>query len=80
VTFSDLLILAYIYLGAFAAILHWQSIFLNISKSSQKLTLKLYNVVSELSAISVLFVLFLDQLPGSEYIPAAPKAFGLMIH
>ena len=58
--------------------LDWQSIFLNISKSSQ--TLKLYNVVSDLSAFSVLFVLFLDQLPGSEYIPAAPKAFGLMIH
>ena len=51
--------------------LDWQSIFLNISKSSQ--TLKLYNIVSDLSAFSVLFVLFLDQLPGSEYIPAAPK-------
>ena len=46
--------------------LDWQSIFLNISKSSQ--TLKLYNVVSDLSAFSVLFVLFLDQLPGDQNI------------
>ena len=52
--------------------LDWQSIFLNISKSSQ--TLKLYNIVSDLSAFSVLFVLFLDQLPGSEYIPAVESS------